>query len=75
MEAIDIGGITSAEAAWAVSGEIGQSVLNYVGANRYQVTIGPFSKTGTLNIYGSVIDGAGNWTPFNISAEVICCIC
>jgi len=75
VEAIDIGGISSVEAAWAVSGEIGQSVMNYVGANRYQVTIGPFSKTGTLNIYGSVIDGAANWTPFNITAEVTCCIC
>ena len=75
VEAIDIGSIASVEAAWAVSGEIGQSALKFSGGNRYTVTMGPFTKTGTLSIFGSVIDGAGNWTPFDLTIQVRCCIC
>ena len=73
--AIDIGGITSVEAAWSIGSESGHAVLNYVGANRYEATIGPINTTGTLTIYGSVVDSGGNWTPFTITATVVCCVC
>jgi uncharacterized protein YraI len=75
VKVIDIGGGVHVEAAWVVGNEIGQAELTDKGNYSYQITLGPFSNKGTLSIYGSAIDGSGNWTPFNITAEVVCCIC
>jgi hypothetical protein len=35
---------------------------------------GPFEAFGPLNIHGSVVDHAGNWTPFVHNITVEACI-
>ena len=67
-------GKTRVEAAWVVGNEIGSAEMPITGVHHYEITLGPFGRTGTLSIYGSCIDGSGNWTPFNITAEVKSCI-
>jgi uncharacterized protein YgiM (DUF1202 family) len=75
VQAYDDGGIASAEAVWVIEGEFGTVILNYVGASRYQGLFGPVNDSGSMHIYGSVIDNAGNWTPFDIYVTVLCCVC
>jgi hypothetical protein len=75
VEALDISGIKNVEAAWSIGSESGSAALTFAGNSRYQATLGPFSTAGTLTIYGSVVDNAGNWTPFTINVTIKCCIC
>jgi hypothetical protein len=74
IEASDEGGIARVEATWSIGSESGTVVMNYVGANRYQGNFGPVNTVGVLVINGSVVDNAGNWTPFQQTVTVKNCI-
>jgi hypothetical protein len=75
VEVLDIGGISTVQAAWSIGSESGTIVLSHVGGNTYQGTIGPISTKGTVNIHGSAVDNSSNWTPFITTLVVDCCIC
>ena len=71
VDVIDLGGIATVETAWT-----GGSVkLTHIGGYSYQATIGPISTLGSVLIYGSAVDKAGNWTPFSATLTVVCCVC
>ena len=74
IEASDDGGIAAVETTWSIGSESGYVILNYVGASRYQGWFGPVNTKGTLYIFGSVVDNAGNWTPFQQNVTVKSCI-
>jgi len=71
VEAIDIGGIATVEAAWS-SGSV---KLTHAGGYTYTGTVGPFANKGTVTIHGSAVDTSGNWAPFIVTITVDCCIC
>ena len=75
VEAQDDRGIATVEAAWSIGSKSGSVTLNKVAKNRFEASIGPINAAGTLSIYGSVVDKAGNWTPFTLTVTVKCCIC
>ena len=75
VEVIDIGGISTVEAAWSIGSGSGTVVLSHAGGNTYQGTLGPFNTKGTVNIHGSAVDNSGNWTPFITTLVVDCCVC
>jgi hypothetical protein len=75
VEAQDDGGIATVEAAWSIGSKSGSVTLSKVAKNRFEATVGPINAAGTLSIYGSVVDKAGNWTPFILNVAVKCCIC
>jgi hypothetical protein len=68
------GGISLVSAAWTL-GAIGGTV-NYSTSDgsTYNGVFGPVENHGTMNIYGSVVDNAGNWTPFVHTLTVQACI-
>ena len=74
VAAEDNKGIERVEAAWTLGTLSGSHRLNAVGAKRYQATLGPFNSQGTLEVYGSAVDKAGNWTPFTITITVKNCL-
>ena len=74
VEAMDVGGITRVEAAWTIGSKTGSKELTKTSGNLYQANLGPFNTNGTLYIYGSVIDGSSNWTPFTLNVAVKSCI-
>lgn len=74
VAAEDDKGIERVDAAWTLAPLSGSVRLNAVGAKRYQATLGPFNGQGTLEIYGSAVDTAGNWTPFTLKVTVKNCI-
>ena len=74
VEATDEGGIEHIGAAWFIGTETGTVILNYVGASRYEVDIGPVNTTGILEIIGSAEDFAGNWTSFETQVTVKNCL-
>lgn len=75
VEAQDDSGIATVEAAWSIGSKSGSVTLSKVAKNRFEAFIGPINAAGTLSIYGSVVDKAGNWTPFTLTVTVKCCIC
>jgi hypothetical protein len=75
VEVLDIGGISTVQAAWSIGSESGTVVLSHAGGYTYQGTLGPFSAKGTVNIHGSAVDNSSNWTPFITTLVVDCCIC
>jgi uncharacterized protein YraI len=71
VDVIDLGGVAAVEAAWT-----GGSVkLTHIGGYSYQAAIGPISTLGSVLIYGSAVDNAGNWSPFSATLTVECCVC
>jgi len=71
VDVIDLGGVAAVEAAWT-----GGSVkLTHIGGYSYRATIGPISTLGSVLIYGSAVDKAGNWSPFSATLTVVCCVC
>ena len=71
VDVIDLGGVATVEAAWTD----GSVKLTHIGGYTYQATIGPISTKGSVLIYGSAVDKAGNWTPFSTTITVDCCVC
>ncbi|MCJ7518754.1 MAG: Ig-like domain-containing protein [Anaerolineaceae bacterium] len=71
VDVIDLGGVAAVEAAWTG----GSIKLTHIGGYSYQATIGPISTLGSVLIYGSAVDNAGNWSPFSATLTVVCCVC
>lgn len=73
IKAQDAGGIASLSAAWSIGSESGEVSYQPVGGTTYRAIYGPVSTSGTMDIYGSVVDKAGNWTPFTLNLVVSLC--
>jgi hypothetical protein len=68
------GGISSVSAAWTLGSASG--IVNYSTSDGSSFTgiFGPVDTNGTMYINGSVVDNAGNWTPFVHTLTVEACI-
>jgi hypothetical protein len=79
LSVYDEGGIASVSAAWFIGTEFGTVYYSTSDGSTYTGVFGPVNPEvadpiGTMNIHGSVVDHAGNWTPFVHSITVEACI-
>ena len=68
------GGISSVSAAWNLGSLSGTVPYFTSDGTTYVGTFGPVDQNGTMEVYGSVVDKAGNWTPFVHTITVQPCI-
>ncbi|MGD8865082.1 MAG: hypothetical protein PVI81_05785 [Anaerolineales bacterium] len=68
------GGISSVSASWTLGSLSGTVPYFTSDGTTYVGSFGPVDNHGTMEIYGSVVDKAGNWTPFVQSLTVQPCI-
>ena len=61
-------------AAWNLGSLSGTVPYFTSDGTTYVGTFGPVDQNGTMEVYGSVVDKAGNWTPFVHTITVQPCI-
>lgn len=74
MGVYDESGIAHVEASWTLGDESGTVVFETADGTNFGAVFGPFYALGEVNMYGSVVDNAGNWTPFTGTLTVKSCI-
>jgi hypothetical protein len=74
LNVYDEGGIATVSAAWFHGTDFGTVYYSTSDGSTFTGEFGPFETFGEVGINGSVVDNAGNWTPFVHNITVEACI-